>query len=36
MYDMAKTNPQALKKIDAFFADYSSMSYKKGELILRA
>lgn len=36
MYDMAKTNPQAIKKIDAFFADYSPMSYKKGELILRA
>lgn len=36
MYDMVHTNSQAVKKIDAFFADFPPMSYKKGELILRA
>lgn len=31
-----KADPQAVEKIHAFFAPYQSMSYKKGEPILRA
>lgn len=33
---MTKADPKAVKSIDAFFATYSTMSYKKGEFILRA
>lgn len=36
LYDMTKADPKAVKSIDAFFANYSTMSYKKGEFILRA
>jgi len=33
---MIKADPKAVKNIDGFFAHYSSMTYKKGEFILRA
>lgn len=33
---MAKTDPQAIKNIESFFAAYTPMAYKKGEFILRA
>ena len=36
LYDMTKADPKAVKSIDAFFVHYSTMSYKKGEFILRA
>lgn len=36
LLDMANTDPKAVKNIDGFFAHYSSMTYKKGEFILRA
>ncbi len=33
---MAKADPEAVKNIEAFFVRHQSMTYKKGELILRA
>ncbi len=33
---MNKTYPQTVKKVESFFAPYAQMTYKKGELILRA
>lgn len=33
---MAKTDPEAVKNIEAFFVRYQPMTYKKSELILRA
>lgn len=33
---MNKPDPRAVKNIDSFFSSYQPMSYKKGELLLRA